>query len=191
MTFYLFFAIIFIGDNMYKNVLNHLNIAIRLLVLLIAIMVLVGASNGDEIKVSNKNLNMSLDLRMMAMKVEEDKKNDIYSVKESYYGDLTGYVANCPLCGGHLACMPSLDVLSGITTYKDDTYGEVRIVASSRNLACGSIVKFDIQDNPVVAIVLDRGVLGTDLDLLVGDISDATRGVGRKYINYDVLRKGW
>lgn len=178
---------------MYKSVINHLNIAIKSVLLFIALMIVVGASNNDEIKVNNNNLNKSLDLRMMAMKVEEDKKNDIYSAKESYEGDLTGYVANCPLCGGHLACMPSLDVLSGIVNYNDSVYGNVRIVASSRNLACGSIVRFQssISAEPIVAIVLDRGVLGTDLDMLVGDITDATHGIGRKKISYDVLRKGW
>ena len=178
---------------MYKSIINHVSTAIKLLVLIIAVMVVVGTNNGDETKVSNNSLNKSLDLRLMAMKVEEDKKNDIYSVKESYTGDLTGYVANCPLCGGHLACMPTLDALGGVTTYNDASYGEVRIVASSRNLACGSIVKFEssISTEPIVAIVLDRGVTGTDLDLLVGQLSDATHGVGRKRINYDVLRKGW
>ena len=181
------------GDGMCKKIISHLNIAIKLCLLLIAVLFLVGTNNGDEIKVSNNNLNMSLDLRLMAMKVEEDIQNDIYSVKDSYVGSLTGYVANCPLCGGHLACMPSLDVLSGITTYKDDVYGDVRIVASSRNLACGSIIKFDnvISPEPIVAIVLDRGVLGTDIDLLVQYESDAISGVGRRTINYDVLRKGW
>ena len=178
---------------MYKSVINHLSLTIKLIALVIAVMVVVGTTNGDEIKVSNNNLNKSLDLRVMAMKVEEDRKNDIYAAKETYFGDLTGYVANCPLCGGHLACMRSLDVLSGITTYKDETYGEVRIVASSRNLACGSIIRFEssISTDPVVAIVLDRGVTGTDIDLLVGQVSDATHGVGRKKISYDVLRKGW
>ena len=178
---------------MYKNVITRLNIAIKSLLLIIAVMVVVGATNGDETKISNNNLNKSLDLRVMALKVEEDIKNDIYSAKETYSGELTGYVANCPLCGGHLACMPSLDVLSGISTYKDDTYGEVRIVASSRNLACGSVIRFNssISQDPIVAIVLDRGVTGTDIDLLVPQLSDATHGIGRKKIDYDVLRKGW
>ena len=178
---------------MYKNIINHLNIAIKLLVLIICVMVIVGTNNGDEVKVSNNSLNKSLDLRLMAMKVEENIKNDIYAVKESYSGELTGYVANCPLCGGHLACMPTLDALGGVTTYEDASYGEVRIVASSRNLPCGSVVKFEssISPDPIVAIVLDRGVTGTDLDLLVNETSDAIHGVGRRKIDYDVLRKGW
>lgn len=178
---------------MYKDVINHLKLFIQVVCLFIAVMVVVGTCNGDEIKVSNNNLNKSLDLRLMALKAEESIKNDIFAVKENYSGDLTGYVANCPLCGGHLACMPKLDVLSGITTYNDDTYGNVKIVASSRNLACGSIVRFDssISDEPVIAIVLDRGVTGTNLDLLVSEVSEATKVVGRKKINYDVLRKGW
>ena len=194
MTFFLINVnILLTGDIMYKTIIKHLKLSIQIVCLIIAVMVVVGTSNGDETKVNNNNLNKSLDLRVMALKAEESINNDIYAAKDSYFGDLTGYVANCPLCGGHLACMPKLDVLSGITTYEDETYGSVRIVASSRNLACGSIVRFDssIEEEPIVAIVLDRGVTGTNLDLLVGNVKEATKNIGRKKISYDVLRKGW
>ena len=163
-------------------------------IIVVAIMLLVGTSNGSQFKVKNSNLNLSTDLTLMALKVENDIQNDIYSAKETYIGDLTGYGADCPLCGGHLACMPSLDVLHGNVLYNDQTYGSVRIVASSQNLPCGSVVRFEssrISSEPVVAIVLDRGVTGTNLDLLVESNNDAYHSVGRINISYDVLRKGW
>ena len=157
-------------------------------------MVLVGTSNGNQYKVKNSNLNLSTDLTLMALKVEKDIQNDIYAAKETYEGDLTGYGADCPLCGGHLACMPSLDVLHGNVNYEDETYGSIRIVASSRNLPCGSVVRFNaptISTDPIIAIVLDRGVGGTALDLLVESNFDASINVGRRKISYDVIRKGW
>ena len=160
----------------------------------VAVLFLVGSQNGKEFKVKNSNLNLSTDLTLMALRVEENIKNDIYSAKETYTGDLTGYGADCPLCGGTLACMPSLDVLHGNVHYEDATYGTVRIVASSQNLPCGSVIRFDsprISSESVVAIVLDRGVLGTNIDLLEASEADAVNNVGRSRITYDVIRKGW
>ena len=176
------------------KIISHFNIIIKSIVLLIAVFLLVGTSNGSQFKITNSNLNLSTDLTLMALKVEKDIQNDIYSAKETYEGDLTGYGADCPLCGGHLACMPSLDVLHGNVTYNDSTYGTVRIVASSQNLPCGSVVRFDapgISNDGVTAIVLDRGVLGTALDLLVETNNAAYTSVGRRKISYDVIRKGW
>lgn len=176
------------------KIISKMNVIIKSFIILVAILITFGASNGSEFKVKNNNLNLSTDLSLMALKVEENIKNDIYSVKESYTGDLTGYGADCPLCGGKLACMPSLDVLHGNITYNDETYGIVRIAASSKNLPCGTIIRFDskkISSDPVIAIVLDRGVLGTHIDLLTVTNQDALTSVGRSVINYDVLRKGW
>ena len=82
----------------------------------------------------------------------------------------------------------------GTTTYKDYEYGEVKIVASSRNLACGSIVRFNssrVGEGEQFAIVLDRGVGGYALDLLTPSEDYASRYIGRSQITYDVLRSGW
>ena len=67
-------------------------------------------------------------------------------------------------------------------------------MASSSNLPCGSIVRFQMNSlsmEPIIAIVLDRGVLGNDLDILMANESEATKYVGRKTLGYDVLREGW
>ena len=129
----------------------------------------------------------------MALKLEEIIENDLYSAKDTFSGDLTGYVYNCPLCNGTLGCLISYDITDGKTTYVDDVYGEVRIVASSKNLPCGSIIRFStkrISNEPVLAIVLDRGVRGNAIDLLSKDLENALN-VGRSVITYDVLRTGW
>lgn len=175
------------------KILSRLSRYIKIIIIVVMLSLVVSTSNGSEFKVQGVN-NFKTDLTLMAMKVEEDIQNDIYSAKETYYGDLTGYGANCPLCGGTLACMPSLDVLHGNVNYTDETYGTVRIVASSRNLPCGTIIRFDskrISEEPTIAIVLDRGVLGYNLDLLTESEDYASQYVGRIKLSYDVLRKGW
>ena len=107
-------------------------------------------------------------------------------------GVLTGYAANCKGCGGTLACKSSYKVKNnGVVTYPDSKFGNVRIVASSKKLACGSIVKFNLSGNSITAIVLDRGVLGNNLDLLMATEKDAINKVGRRNITYQVLRNGW
>ena len=73
-------------------------------------------------------------------------------------------------------------------------YGDVRIVASSQSLPCGSIVQFTLsklQDDPITAIVLDRGVTGTTLDLLVNDEDYAKTSIGSTYLSYNILRFGY
>ncbi len=147
----------------------------------------------DENKVVNSNLNKTLNLNSMAEVMEAINYNDLYSPLDTYVGDLTGYGADCALCSGFLGCN-SQDVRDGRTTYQDRDYGTVRIVASSRNLPCGSIIRFEssrVSSEPVIAIVLDRGVGGTSIDLLTESEAYAGRNIGRSQIKYDLLRKGY
>lgn len=145
-------------------------------------------------KAMNTNLNKNLNLNAMAKVIETFAYNDLNTVLDTYYGKLTGYVADCPLCTGYLYCT-NQNVTDGTTTYIDNSYGTVRIVASSSKLPCGSIVRFEnntlSNDGYITAIVLDRGVTGTSLDLLVDSEETAITKVGSKKINYDVLRYGW
>ena len=166
---------------------------IQVSIIILFVVVSTGYIHVIENKTYVDNTNKNVNLSTMALKVEEFKINDIYSVKDTFTGDLTAYGYDCPLCGGTLGCKPSYKINDGTTTYPDEIYGTVRIVASSKNLACGSIIKFDskrVSDEPVLAIVLDRGVLGNDIDLLVGEEANAY-SVGRSIITYDVLREGW
>lgn len=169
------------------------NVIIKSLIIILFVMLSTSYVHIIETKSYSDNTNKNVNLSTMAMKVEELIENDIYSAKDTFTGDLTGYVFNCPLCNGTLGCKRSYDITDGKTTYPDETYGEVRIVASSKNLPCGSIVRFNvnrISSEPVLAIVLDRGVLGNALDLLSKDVEYALN-LGRVVITYDVLRVGW
>ena len=156
-------------------------------------------------KSMNENLNKTIDLTAMAVKVEQFHYEDIYYPLDSFTGDLTGYGPDCTAsgCTGILACRAYDEegkkyyinaLRDGITSYNDATYGNVYIVASSKNLPCGSVITFEakhISKEPIVAIVLDRGVLGNDIDLLTESQTFAYKNIGRKKISYDVLRFGW
>jgi len=167
--------------------------SVRMIIIILFVMLSTSYVHVIENKSYSDNTNKNVNLSTMAMKLDEFIENDIYSAKDTFTGDLTGYVFNCPLCNGTLGCLRSYDITDGKTTYPDETYGTVRIVASSKNLPCGSIIRFNsdrISSEPTLAIVLDRGVIGNALDLLSEDI-DYAYMVGRSVITYDVLRKGW
>ena len=170
-----------------------LNISIKSIVIILFVIASSSYITKTESKTYSNNINNNVNLSTMALKVDEFIANDIYSAKDTYTGDFSGYVYYCPLCNGHLGCMYRYDITDGKTTYNDEVYGTVRIVASSKNLPCGSIVRFNksfVSSEPVIAIVLDRGVRGNALDLLSSDINYALN-LGRSVVTYDVLRKGW
>ena len=162
---------------------------------MVTLLLILGNSSGAvKTQKTNANLNKTIDLIAMSNKVDEIVANDIYAVKETMIGSLTGYAADCPLCNGHLGCNGQ-DVRDKTVTYNDSDYGTLRIVAASQyNLACGSVVKIDYSmdgNDEIYAIVLDRGVGGTSLDLLVESEEYAYKYVGRRNVSYDVLRYGW
>lgn len=174
---------------MIKKCIKFIQLCIIIFIVIVSTSYVYKIENKTYSDNTNKNVNLST----MALKVEEFKEHDIYSVKDTYTGDLTGYIFNCPLCNGTLGCKRSYDITDGKTTYPDEIYGEVRIVASSFNLPCGSIIRFNskrISEEAVIAIVLDRGVRGNAIDLLSPDYDYAVK-VGRSIITYDVLRIGW
>lgn len=179
-----------------KSVKNF-RFILKLLFLLFIVLVFVTSEVGNQKKVKTEVLviNKSFTVNAVAEKEFEDINDDIYAAKATFSGDLTGYAADCPMCNGTLACKSSYDVYkNGVVTFDDKTYGTVRIVASSKKLACGSIIRFDsnrVSEDEVYAIVLDRGVLGTSIDLLVETESYASKYIGRSKINYDVVRFGW
>lgn len=176
---------------------KKINTSLKILVLLLFIFssFVSTIDKHKKIKVEELTFNQTLDLTANALKEEEDKSLDLYAAKATYTGDLTGYSADCPLCNGTLSCKTSYKVYkNNVISYVDETYGNVRIVASSKQLPCGSIVRFQsnrLGEEDTYAIVLDRGVLGHDLDLLVPTESYARRYIGRSKITYDILRFGW
>ena len=97
------------------------NIAKILRVILVVsfVFLLENSSVKMETKIVNENLNKTLDLTSMAEKVQEDFDNNMYASFDTYTGHLTGYVYNCPLCGGTLACQPKYNIKDKTTTYDD------------------------------------------------------------------------
>ena len=171
-----------------------LNYFIRLSLIVFVLVIAKSSTNVMDATVENENTNKTVNLSTMALKVIEIEEDLKFTAIDTYTGDLTGYVYNCPLCSGKLACLSRYDITDGKNTYYDDEYGEVNIVASSKNLPCGSIVTFNssrISDEKVVAIVLDRGVRGNALDFLSPSLDYAYNNIGRSSITYDVLRSGW
>ena len=173
-----------------KIILNFIKISMLLFVLLIA----KSSTNIAITKVENNSINKSIDLSTMALKVVEVEEALKFTAIDTYTGDLTGYAHDCPLCNGTLACMPKYDITDGTNTYMDAEYGEVYIVASSKNLPCGSIISFysnRISEGKNLAIVIDRDVTDTNIDLLEQTEEYAYKYIGRSTITYDVLRSGW
>ena len=176
----------------FKNIINK---GFKVLVILALIITFTyGINNTDKkLMLETYSFSDSVQINGIASKDEEEKPKPKPLITNVYYGDLTGYSADCPLCNGTLACARNYNVYqNNVVTYYDNTYGNVRIVASSKNLPCGSIVKINSSRVPgSLAIVLDRGVLGNDLDLLVPTEQYAIQYVGRSRVSYEVLRRGW
>lgn len=166
---------------------------IKVMIIILFIILLKTESSGF---IDDKHIDLNLKNESFGLVavVTKNKEKEVV-VNNSLKGSLTGYAADCPKCGGKLGCLPSYKVYkNGVTTYKDKTYGNVRIVASSKKLACGSVIKFKsnrVAKKDVYAIVLDRGVLGSDIDLLVESEAYASKYIGRSTISYEILRKGW
>lgn len=177
------------------NFLKFIFKTIKVFLLSIVIVLISYKSNVLQNKVENINLNKSLDLLAMSEIDWDGQELASIPVIGSRVGSLTGYAADCPLCSGFLGCSPHLDVRDKTTTYQDEVFGTVNIVAASKNnLPCGSIIKFSsdrISSEDIYAIVLDRGVSGNAIDLLTDSQEKALNNIGRSTITYDVLRNGW
>ena len=143
----------------------------------------------------NTNVNKALDIEVIENSQKELYKFSLYDPIYSFVGELTGYAGDCPLCSGYLARPPRTNVLKEGIYYNDNVYGTVRIVASSKNYPCGTIIRFKvnkISEEPIIAIILDRGVGGNDIDLLTENEDYAIKSVGRvKNTTFEVLRNGW
>lgn len=174
-----------------------------LLVLIVVFYINSNVNVSQNELIEDLALDKLVDLSAIAMKDKEEKpvvvvqpqlKVNNSTSLSVLTGSLTGYSADCPLCSGRLACSSYNVYQNGVVTYPDNVYGNVRIVASSKNLPCGSIVKFNLRklsSSPIYAIVLDRGVGGNNLDLLVESESLAYTQIGRSSITYEVMRRGW
>ena len=179
---------------MIKKMIKYASRFVKIALFVSLVFIIESSSSRFLKKVENENFNRNVDLSTMALKVTEMAENDLYTAVDTFTGSLTGYSHDCPLCGGTLACAPSYNVRDRRDYYPDKEYGIVKIVASSKNLPCGTIIRFNqpkISPDPIFAIVLDRGVPGNNLDLLVETEEYASKYIGRSTVTYDVLRTGW
>ncbi len=108
------------------------------------------------------------------------------TTKEGTY-KLTHYGWDCKGCGGNTAS--GYNVRNTIY-YNDATYGKLRIVAM-KDLPLYSVIKIKNYDGrDIFAIVLDRGVGSSVIDLLVENEKKASQLGIRKNIEIEVLRSG-
>ncbi len=171
---------------------------IEIMIVLFIIFFSIKKENNNVSSLSvatNNSLTKSLDIKVIQENQNELYAQGTYNPVYTFVGELTGYAGDCPLCSGYLACPPRTNVLKSGIYFNDSTYGKVRIVASSKNYPCGTILKFNVKklsEEPMIAIVLDRGVSGNVIDLLTESEDYATKHVGRvRNLEFEVLREGW
>ena len=118
-------------------------------------------------------------------KVEQPKQTTQNNGGGSY--KLTHYGPDCSGCGGQTAA--GYDV-SNTIYYNDSQYGQLRVVAMSSSMPLYSVIKIhNYYGSDITAIVLDRGVGSSVIDLLVESESKSSQ-LGIQYVNIDVLRYG-
>lgn len=169
---------------------------------------IVFSSNEVSKEINNINLEKAVDTYSLRISYEAlNKKNlkpvlfDSFSdavLNAKYYdtsfvGKLTHYGPDCALCGGYLGCNGQY-AKNGNIYYNDKEYGTVRIVASSKTLPCGSIIRINVDQydpNGMYAIVLDRGVGPGVIDLL--KTSETAESPVRTVNNvvFDIVRYGY
>lgn len=182
---------------MKEYIRSRIKMTIEAIIILVAIFTLSKGTFNVSVLSSavNNSLDKKVDLEVIRKSQKELYSQGVYNPLYTFTGELTGYAGDCPLCSGYLACPPRTNVLKSGIYFNDKTYGTVRIVASSSNYPCGTILRFNvkkIQSEPITAIVLDRGVPGNVIDLLVENEDYAIKHVGRvKSLNFEVLREGW
>lgn len=111
----------------------------------------------------------------------------------SFVGKLTHYGPDCALCGGYLGCNGQY-ARNGNIYYNDKEYGTVRIVASSKILPCGSIIRINVDaydPNGMYAIVLDRGVSPGIIDLLKTSQQAISPVRTVNNVVFDIVRYGY
>lgn len=113
----------------------------------------------------------------------------------AFNGKLTGYGPDCIGCTGNSACPPRQNFKNGNIYFEDQDYGKVRVVAADRSIPCGSIVRIsgiNIYNEPILAIVMDRGGLVSDnhMDLLFSSQTNL-EGFTTSNVKFELIRYGW
>ena len=146
---------------------------------------------------NNVNVSKKLDYITLESEQYASYQESLFTPISSFNAELTGYGADCEGCSGILACAPITNVFENGIYFEDASYGTVRVVAASREFPCGTIMMFKskkLDDEPIIAIVMDRGgvIVDNRLDLLTESEAYSEKYVGRIYdLKVDVLRRGW
>ena len=163
---------------------------------------------------ANSILSMNSSYDFVQYTVEEQKNevtiNDLVnvSVLDTYYGTITAYGPDCVGCSGITASGYKVAeniggvITSTTTTYADETFGELRILASANSFPFGTVMRItgDRIDGSIMGIVLDRGGAMNNawgdgevlIDLLFAtEHSSEVYEFGRqKNVKFEVLRYG-
>ena len=171
--------------------------SIKTVVIVVVIFLTFTASSVNTTSLSvafNSNYLNYIDKEIIEETQLELFKEGLYNPLYTFTGELTGYVGDCPLCSGYLACPPRTNVLKEGIYFNDSMYGRIRIVASSKNYPCGTILQFNVDklsSDPIIAIVLDRGVGGNDIDLLTDSQDYAIKNMngssGRQRVSSEII----
>ena len=128
--------------------------------------------------------------------IPEIKEEKTETVLATYHGPITAYGPDCVGCTtGYTA---SGYYVRNNIYYQDKEYGKVRIVAADKSLPFGTIIRIsdlNVFDEPVLAIVLDRGsAIGFNrkvyFDLLYKSEKE-TEFFGKRNATFEVLRRGY
>lgn len=159
-------------------------------------------TNKVEIKQEKKEVKEVEEVPLPIIEEEQVEEEIIEEVQEEVMEEpiqetnnlgtykITHYGPNCnsSACSGITAS--GYDVRNTIY-YNDQEYGQLRIVATSRDIPLYTVIR--INDYKVggdtLAIVLDRGVSGNVIDLLVSSEEEAY-GLGIQYTNIEIVREG-
>ena len=170
----------------------------KIIVLLLSIFVT--TFNQDYIFISKEiNIFKNVELKKKEEKkktVKKKKSTNSVPVLATYKGNITAYGPDCVGCIGRTAS--GYKVTGGNIYYHDKTYGKIRIVAADKSLPFGTIVRIkdlSVFQNPVLAIVLDRGsAIGFNknvyFDLLYNSEAE-TNSFGKRKATFEILRKGY
>lgn len=124
-----------------------------------------------------------------------------------FVGRITGYGPDCVGCSttGTVACHTknrgTHSLINDGIYYRDEEYGEVRILSAANSFPCGTIIKIDDEKvDSFYGIVLDRGASMNNawkngivwLDLAYASIEDAKKGnISGTNIKFSVQRWGF
>lgn len=173
--------------------------------------------------VTKYNDNLTTDIKNVLVEGQDglvfvdEKGNIVKTVKEkvdevieigtkspySYLGTLTGYGPDCIGCTGNVACHTKYGGTHNLynsTTYNDETYGEVNILAAYLpEFPCGTIIEIsDASGYKEYGVVLDTGgamMNAWNRGQVLIDFAFSSEGAAytttRYNVTFDVLRFGW